>query len=329
VVQKIYNQSKTIKLLKITLSDKGKSLVKHNLKTALKNNYSKALFSSYLPSTIDLGMNHVPVLDQGMHGTCVTFAVSAALDALLGQGDFISQLCHLSLGNYIANNSTDRPSGWDGSDATITLSRFAEYGVVSKEQEKAKNGCGGISEYPVDSMTDPDNEMSLEAYHQASLNSKAFFEEGSDFFYHNLLNFQEVVTDKPDMTSIETKVKETLYHGNRVLIAVLVPLKEWLGLDGQYRKEHDTWILTGRTAYLANTAMSLFGLSNWGGHEMVITGYDDYAQVTDADGVTHYGLFILRNSWGSDVGDHGTFYMSYDYFRALTLDLVSIGNLSF
>jgi C1A family cysteine protease len=41
---------------------------------------------------------------------------------------------------------------------------------------------------------------------------------------------------------------------------------------------------------------------NIGGHAVVIVGYDDDKQV-----------FIVRNSWGEDWGDHGYFYMPYAY----------------
>lgn len=46
---------------------------------------------------VDLAMNDVPVLDQGSYGTCVTFASTGALDALVGQGDYIDQQCSLEL----------------------------------------------------------------------------------------------------------------------------------------------------------------------------------------------------------------------------------------
>jgi C1A family cysteine protease len=41
-----------------------------------------------------------------------------------------------------------------------------------------------------------------------------------------------------------------------------------------------------------------------GGHATVAVGYDDAK-----------GCLILRNSWGGDWGDHGYFYMPYDYFN--------------
>ena len=53
----------------------------------------------------NIGMNNVPVLDQGRHGSCATFAATGALDAALtkpsGELGYISQLCNLDLGNYV------------------------------------------------------------------------------------------------------------------------------------------------------------------------------------------------------------------------------------
>ncbi len=53
---------------------------------------------------------------------------------------------------------------------------------------------------------------------------------------------------------------------------------------------------------------------------MVITGYDDEVTI---DG--QQGVFILRNSWGPNAGDHGDFYMTYDYFQMLILGVTVIG----
>ncbi len=38
------------------------------------------------------------------------------------------------------------------------------------------------------------------------------------------------------------------------------------------------------------------------------------------------GLLTLRNSWGEEVGDHGNYYMSYDYFLKLAVEEQVIAN---
>ncbi|MGF2339111.1 C1 family peptidase, partial [Acinetobacter baumannii] len=66
----------------------------------------------------------------------------------------------------------------------------------------------------------------------------------------------------------------------------------------------------------------------FGGHEMIITGYDDNAIAVDDNGREHKGLFTLRNSWGEQFGDKGNFYMSYDYFKVLTIEAQRIRALA-
>lgn len=61
---------------------------------------------------------------------------------------------------------------------------------------------------------------------------------------------------------------------------------------------------------------------------MIITGYDDNAIAVDADGQPHHGLLTLRNSWGEAVGDHGNFYMSYDYFKILAIEVQRIRSIN-
>ncbi len=119
----------------------------------------RALFSanlaarSSLPDQVYLGMNNVPVLDQGQHGTCVTFADTAAVDAVRSNTDYISQLCNLELGSYFENQDNEYnkqhpknkkevyTSGWDGSFNQIVLGQMQKYGIVTKSYQ-TQYGCG-------------------------------------------------------------------------------------------------------------------------------------------------------------------------------------------
>ena len=60
---------------------------------------------------------------------------------------------------------------------------------------------------------------------------------------------------------------------------------------------------------------------------MVLTGYDDKATAKDNNGKVYRGLFTLRNSWGPQIGDHGDFYMSYDYIKYLIIEAQRIRSL--
>ena len=54
--------------------------------------------------------------------------------------------------------------------------------------------------------------------------------------------------------------------------------------------------------------MPAFGERVVGGHAVCAVGYDDAKQ-----------WFIVRNSWGASWGDHGYFYMPYDYLTNASL----------
>ena len=45
-----------------------------------------------------------------------------------------------------------------------------------------------------------------------------------------------------------------------------------------------------------------------GGHAVVCCGYDDEKQ-----------LFLIHNSWGTDLGDNGYYYLPYDYVTTTDL----------
>jgi hypothetical protein len=301
---------KTVTLLKIKIAKDVKKIIQKNA-LAAKQRFTSGLKN--LPSSVQLGMNNVPVLDQGWHGSCATFALFAALDALHGHDDYYSELCSLNVGKTIAENGYSG-SGWNGQSIKTLLARADEYGLVSKQDQRAI-GCGGVTEYPLQEE-DTSEAMPLEAFHAIS-----------EPVYYSGLNEWSMIFDvtqwlskNKSMDTILERTKTSLYYGNRVIVGTLLPIIDGnIGFLGSKQAPNDTLVLTPRI----EQAIQLFLMeySNWGGHAMVITGYDDDAIAIDNEGRHHKGLFTLRNSWGSDVGDHGNFYMSYDYFKSLVIEL--------
>ncbi|ARG98722.1 C1 family peptidase [Legionella micdadei] len=307
-----------ITLLKVELSDKAKTALASRAKNALAHTkqFATSTYNSAYPEKVELGMGNVPVLNQGMHGTCVTFAVSAAIDAVLNKGDYVSQLCSLQLGNYLEKNAYF-PSGWEGSWGRFVLDQLAVFGIVNKEHQQSQ-GCGGLTVYPVNDMVEPSGYVNLEDYRQMSEDI------GEKVLWSPVLDIYQALLDRTDTNKTVEQVKAALNAGDRLTFGVLLLDFDlgFAGAVGKNKVDGDTWVLT------PEIARDVYLKQNFGGHEMVITGYDDNAVAIDDQGREHRGLFTLRNSWGKKVGDQGDFYMSYDYFKLLVIEVARIRNVS-
>jgi hypothetical protein len=296
---------KIIQLLHVQLSEEEKkrlTLRAEKLLAPKNQALLPTVNANGLPAK-QLGMNRVPVLDQGMHGTCVTFAVTGALDAILGKGDYISQVCNLQLGSYLEKHSYSL-SGWDGSQPITVINQIEQYGVVNNDKQRAY-GCGGLKEYPIYSPYD--NQSFIEPEQFRSMSELVF---GKSVNWTNIYH-----EDDPDQTLNE--VKNALQANDRLVFAVLLPRTDLgaVGAVGKYNTwvARDSWVLIPEIAREANNTRAA--------HEMIITGYNDNAEAVDYNGMKHKGLLTLRNSWGDGVGDYGEFYMSYDYFKLLAYDV--------
>lgn len=299
-----------IKLMKVELSELMQKNIEHKLKSSF--NSKKYSVKVGTPSQIQLGMNNVPVLNQGPYGTCTTFSITAVIDAALNKGNYVSQLCLLQLGNYIENNG-HVSSGWDGAGIADVLSKIALFGVVSKEQQELQ-GCGGITEYPNKGYT-YSTEMTPNEYHQMSIsvNKKIEWTPVVDSYSRK---------EQSSYTIIQN-VKKALRDKDRLAFGVLlldINLGN-VGALGKNREENDTWVVTSK---IEQDTSDFFEGKNpefqLGGHAMIITGYDDNAIAIDNEGSAHKGLFTLRNSWGELAGDQGNFYMSYEYFAVVAME---------
>lgn len=301
----------TISLLKLTLNKKAKRAITNRINKIKFSNPSTDNSLLY-PEQIDLGMNNTPVLNQGIHGSCVVFAVTAAIDAIIGKGDYVSQLCQLGLGRYLENNG-HTTSGWDGAWNRTILSQIDLFGFTSKDAQRA-NGCAGLTEYPMCGL-DVIAEESASDFHKISESLPA-----NSIAWSSIVDVYQVVSDKANEEEILLKVKKALASGDRVTFgALLLNFNEGIvGAMGSYKQKFDSWVMTPEIEQEINS------YTNFAGHAMLITGYDDNAIAKDQEGRTYKGLFTIRNSWGKNIGDKGDFYMSYDYFKSLALEAQQI-----
>jgi len=312
---------KHIRFMKLELSTKAEKSIDKRLHKTLQVT-TDASTEPTLGKSVQLGMNNVPVLDQGPFGTCVTFATTAAIDAALNKGDYVSQLCSLQLGRYLENNAY-APSGWDGSWGSTVLNQFNVFGIVNKEKEHSI-GCGGVTAYPMTRLeVPPGSDMAPEAYHSMSESLLSDDPEAVPVLWSSILDIYQTFIDGPNMNTVLNQVKSSLDQQDRLTFGVALP-GVYLGLAGALGKHHqalDTWVITPEVILAYETDEDLAG------HEMIITGYNDDAIAVDNHGISHKGLLTLRNSWGDGIGDKGNFYMSYSYFKALALEIQRIRTL--
>lgn len=291
---------KQVTVMTVKLSSKEQDML---LNSHLKKYAQLKSIKDDLPSAINLGMNNVPVLDQGWHGTCVTFASTAAIDAVLGKGDYVSQLCNLEVGSTLETLGY-MPSGWDGSFGTWVMDQMLRFGVVSKDVQ-TNQGCAGLKEYPTNDWNSEGTPMSLNEFNKSSedISNSLYSVTYMNFFSR----FDAKFADSGNAYNALMKVKQALANGHRALIGTFLLLSPYCsaGACATHNSPQDTWAQT------SELNMPPF---ETGGHEMVIYGYDDDAVATDAAGNQYKGLLMLRNSWGDTVGDQGNYYMTYDYF---------------
>lgn len=288
--------SQEIKLLDVEIDDQLKQDLADRAKNIMQNktDQNNEVLNGILLKSVtangtldiahDLGMANVPVLNQGSHGTCVTFATTAILNAKMNAGDFISQQCFLELGVYISNTSKSSGasaySGWNGLFSTIALERFKQYGVVGK------NSC------PHD-YANTSYSLSYQMY--LDLSSSLW----TDSFDYKKLK-------KGDLDA----VKMAINNHNRIAVGILLH-KDFVAGTAINGKSTGLWNIP----YDVNQFLTELtkGGKLAGGHALVLTGYDDEKQ-----------LLKVRNSWGSKIGDSGEYYISYDYYKLMAMEAIEV-----
>lgn len=197
-------------------------------------------------SSADLGMGSVPVLDQGQFGTCVTFSSTAALDAKLGRGDFISQQCSLALDKGMGNDY------WNGAYyPSEIIDPLQNYGVVEKSR------CP--SSYP-------DDAQYLDSATYQGLADKAASAQVKAVKY---------AYGKADLNAMKAALKA----GHRVVFAFLINAVSQEAVQGFNIKVDGQKYTGGLWACKQPGSASNYCQRSNAGHEVVAIGYDDKQQL--------------------------------------------------
>lgn len=288
-----------------------------------------------LPSSHQSGMNGVPVHDQSWEwGTCVTISVIDALNAHHGLkvDRQISPTCFIQMTRSLQSPEKEE-TWWDDGNGGLALLLLEHYGIwtLKDQRERRVNGkpaCGGLREYPFrkgesefrnsPELLDMQDYISMVKEQRArdggfgkAMPLKLYEAHSRYLVTHKDWRLLLLNIEKNPEHSIQ-RIKKALVNGNRVIVSLNIDpfLRDHgknLGALGNYRSlKDDTWILTPEIEQDIQQKRELSG------HAVIITGYDDKACVNE-----QCGLFTIRHSVGKDLGDHGNFYASYDYFRKL------------
>jgi len=286
---KAKKEKKTIGLLKIIPSEKFIKSKKNILKNAKldekERDYSFGIVPFHeSPGAVDLGMNSVPVFDQGAYGTCVTFAATAAVDAILGKKDLISQQCILELNRMLGHNL------WNGAYyASEVLNPLKKYGIIKQGKGKVEEGkCN--SNYPnvfgLITIFDYKARSSKSGASASKIKSR----------YISSISLSDI------KTALDAKHRIALGFG-------MAANQDSTSVQGFNMKIGDSHTVGGLWACQQPGSSQFYCKTPNSGHEVVVIGYDDKQK-----------LIKIRNSWDRSVGEEGNFYMTYTFLEAMSFD---------
>jgi hypothetical protein len=205
-----------------------------------ENQYSSGINS--FNKSKDLGMDKVPPLNQGDQGTCVTFSSTAAIDAIIGKGDFISQQCSLSLDLGMGNDY------WDGAyEPSDVIDPVVKYGVVSHA------GCP--YKYP-----DTSSKLATDKYKKITDVEASLVVSKVHTTFYPKANLADV--------------RNSINRGHRVLMSFYIS-----GSDSEAVRGFDIQVdgipYTGGLWACSQGDSSNYCVTSAAGHEVVVIGYDD------------------------------------------------------
>lgn len=259
------------------------------------------------------GIRTTKVKNQNPLGTCASFAVSACCEVLTGRA--------LSEAEFTIFAETHMRDGDCKSGMYLGRAlRFAqEYGLV-KERDllylrylkgvarlnqinpTASDWLDQLSQLPLESVSickykDYDGTMD-------AIGSSLHISKTPD---HNITDYRigklyEIRSDGYQGTDVLQKIKDQLWRDRPVATALPV-----FGIKNKYGETLKTnWDQNVRDKKEYEDVIS--------SHAVVIAGYDDDNR-----------RFLLKNSWGTDWGNDGYAWISYDYIARYASEIIAVG----
>lgn len=252
-----------------------------------------------LPSSVVLTDFTPPVADQGVYGTCVAWASA-----------------------YAGMTTAEASLSSKKEKSSLSAQAFSPYYLYrSCNPDQIKKATGMFCEDALDWLKDNGvprrsiNEMrsdyasfSMEYYKTSDLftiESYSRIQDADDYMQNE--------TSEEVMWKIIKGIKKSISEKKPVLGSFLVTkefqqlrgLSDYIPKDIDYDFEHYT------------------DGNGFGGHAMLIVGYDDNYYKRDEK---NYGAFLLQNSWGTAWGDGGYIWVNYEIACCYMLGAYEISN---
>ena len=253
-------------------------------------------------SSVDLRQYQTPIRDQAGRGTCTSFAALAAIEAAykrtygvsLDLSEEYAVRISKMVGLYLdlaPSQREDAPATWNGGAATYVLQVFAS-GKLGLPAEQwlpyvSTENWGNTAQQG--DMPYLDDNSSQRAVDDFNLSANVVT-------YKIPETFATAMLPQAALDSASYRVTQVLYAGPSDEQSVAWFKTQLAGghevVFGVHLTKHSKTV----------NGVWMPGDTVFDGHAMLMVGYDDSKQA-----------FLLKNSWGTGVGDSGYYWFSYDW----------------
>lgn len=230
-----------------------------------------------VPDVVDHRLNQTPVKDQGIRATCVPFAALAQIEAQIKATEGQEVDLSEQYANWLFMKINGKNQCNDIVVTTDAVVHLTNHGVCEEPL------------FPYEDKEVVERHCGAQPSAEAKANAQYGIED-----YDILFRFGHSGPSLSNPNYVET----ILSQGHDIVVGLEIAL-----IRPDDNGVYDVFLDRFRRAVSVTGTNGLSG--NAPGHAMLVVGYDKRGPQP---------FFIVKNSWGADKGDHGYFFLSYEYF---------------